>query len=215
MSKPPDVRVLEMMASKICHDLISPVGAIANGVEFLEDMGADAGEEVTGLISYSAAQASAKLKALRLVYGAGGADSSIKPKEVHDIFEDFIMGENRIRQNWNLQDPIGLREPTTGFAKMLMACLLLTCEALPKGGTITVGEDGDHITLIKGEGENAGFRDGYLNALRHKITPADLEPKFVHAYMTGLLADSYSYTIEVDESQNNIILLRLKIPHVS
>lgn len=215
MTKSPDVRVLEMMASKICHDLISPVGAVANGVEFLEDMGADAGEEVINLISYSAGQASAKLKALRMAYGAGGADSSIKPKEVYEVFEGFIHGENRIRQNWNPNDNIGLPEPTTGFAKMLMACLLLTVEALPKGGTITVGNDGDYVTLIKGDGENAGFRDGYLNALRHNITPENLEPKFVHAYMTGLLAKSYGYTIEVDEGNHNTIHLRLKIPHVS
>jgi len=72
MSVTIDTDILELMASKVCHDLISPIGAVNNGIEFLTEMGPDAGEEVTDLIAFSASQASAKLKAFRMAYGVGG-----------------------------------------------------------------------------------------------------------------------------------------------
>ena len=57
---PLNAAVLELLASRICHDLISPVGAVNNGVEFLEEMGADAGAEAIQLIAHSARQASVR-----------------------------------------------------------------------------------------------------------------------------------------------------------
>ena len=68
--------VIELLASRICHDLVSPVGAINNGVEFMEEMGDDAEQrkEALGLISHSASQASAKLMAFRIAYGSGGRE---------------------------------------------------------------------------------------------------------------------------------------------
>jgi histidine phosphotransferase ChpT len=86
-AKPIDVAMLEVLASKICHDLISPIGAVNNGVELIEDMGPDAGPEATALIAFSAQQASAKLQAFRMAYGIGGADSNIKPEDVHKAIE--------------------------------------------------------------------------------------------------------------------------------
>ena len=75
---------LEALSSKICHDLISPIGAVNNGLEILEELGADAGEEVIELISFSAAQASAKLRAFRMVYGSGGSDNNLKASDAHE-----------------------------------------------------------------------------------------------------------------------------------
>ena len=101
MSNTIDTGILEILSSKICHDLISPIGAVNNGIEFLTEMGPDAGEEVTDLIAFSANQASAKLKAYRMAYGAGGADDSIKPEEVDQAIEDIISAEGKIKQDWD------------------------------------------------------------------------------------------------------------------
>ena len=105
MSDKIDIEILEVLASKICHDLISPIGAVNNGVEILEEMGPDAGPDVTELIAYSAASASAKLKAYRLAYAAGGADINLKPEDVHEAIEGIVAKDNKIQQNW---DPIAL-----------------------------------------------------------------------------------------------------------
>ncbi len=214
MNNTTSVRILEIMASKICHDLISPVGAVANGVEILEEMGPDAGEDVSQLIAYSAAQANAKLKALRLAYGMGGADSSIIAEDVHKIFGEYIAGEARVQQKWDPHADIGL-QPQAGFAKTLISALILATEALPKGGVISVTADGEDTTLITGEGENAHFRDGYLNALAGKTLETELEPQQAHAYITGLLMKNYGFDIKVDETENNFIFLRIKKADVS
>jgi histidine phosphotransferase ChpT len=209
-----DIRLLELLASKICHDLISPVGAVSNGVEILEEMGTDAGDDVTGLISFSAAQAAAKLKTLRTAYGLGGADSSIKPEDVHKTFGEFIGGDGRVKQDWNPHAPLGLAQPITGFSKVLMCTLLLTIEALPKGGTISVREGGANLTLVEGKGENAGFREGYLDALQQKVNTELLTPKLVHASITGLISTHYGFGLDVDQSGDNTIVLKISSPVV-
>ena len=214
MSQTSYVRILEIMASKICHDIISPVGAIANGIEIMEELGPDAGEDVTQLISHSATQASAKLKTLRLAYGLGGSDSSIIPEDVHKIFGDFIAGENRVTQNWDPNADLGI-EPQTGFSKILICTLLLAIEALPKGGEISVQKEDDQTTVVTAQGDNAQFREGYISALKQETSENNIEPQHTHAYITGLLASHYGFTIDVDESKSNFIYLRLRLSHVS
>ena len=208
-----NARIMELLASKICHDLISPVGAISNGVEILEEMGADAGDDVTSLISFSAEQANAKLRTMRLAYGIGGSDESIKVEDVHALFGDFISGEKRLSQDWDPYADIGIA-PKKGLAKMLILSLLLVIDALPKGGVLSIESDGKDTAMIKGEGENAHFREGYLHALAHSIDIEDLEPKHTHPYVTGLIAKNHGFEITIDETENNFIILRLKSSNV-
>ncbi len=73
--------MLEVLASRVCHDLISPVGAVHN-VEFLQETGIEGGADAIALIAHSAQQAAAKLQIFRLAYGAGGRDPNIKPEDV-------------------------------------------------------------------------------------------------------------------------------------
>lgn len=209
------VRILELMASKVCHDLISPIGAVSNGVEFLEEMGTDAGDEVTDLIAYSAEQASIKLKVFRLAYGAGGADSSIKQEDIHKIFGEYIGGDEKIVQNWDPYLPLGFIDPPRGFCKILLCCLILLVEALPKGGTISVTNGNDSSVHLRAAGENAGLREGSLNALMGTVDLPKLEPKLVHSYITYLLSMHYGFSIHVNEDNNRSILLRLSISDVS
>ena len=213
MTQMNDVKLLELLASKICHDLISPVGSVSNGVEILEEMGADAGEDVTELISFSATQAAAKLKAMRMAYGLGGSDPSIKFEDVHKLFEDFIAGEKRLSQDWDPYADYGI-ESCDGLSKMLLCCLKLAAEGLPRGGVVSVkkGEDGIQICA---EGENAHFRTNVVSALDNAISVDDLDPKLVHAYVTGLMAKNYNFVIHTDETQENLISLLLKTSVVS
>lgn len=209
MSNNIDIHILELLASKICHDLISPIGAINNGLEILEELGPDAGPDVTGLIAFSAAQASAKLQAYRMAYGAGGADSHIKPEDVYNAIEAIVAEEKKIVQNWDPHGPLGPDEYPTGFCKMLISALLLAMECLPKGGTISVNAGDNNGTIIRAEGENAGLREGTEEALNLKISSENMEPKFMHAYISGLLASHYNFTIMPGESGANFISFNL------
>ena len=206
-----DVGILELLASKICHDLISPIGAVNNGIEILEEMGPDAGQEVTDLISYSAAQASAKLQAYRMAYGAGGADTSIKPEDVHKTIEAIVSADKKVKQNWDPHAPLGPADRPSGFSKLLMSAILLGMEALPKGGTISVKNDGDSV-IVMAAGTDAGLRDGTAEALSLAMPRDKLEPKFMHAYVTGLIARHYDYKMTAHDSKEGFVGIRFTPP---
>ncbi len=214
MSNVGNAKIIELLASKICHDLISPIGAISNGIEIMEELGGDDNCDITKLLSFSATQANAKLKAMRLAYGAGGTDPNIKINDIYNIFEDYISGENRISQDWNPNEKFNI-DDKIGFAKSLMLLLLFAVDTLPKGGIISVKPYDHNSILINAKGENAHFRDNYLHALEHNISSSDLDPKLIHPYITGLLTKNYGFKIDVEKIENNFISLRLKYTDVS
>ncbi len=211
MSTAIDTGILEILASKICHDLISPIGAVNNGIEFLEDMGPDAGKEVTDLIAFSAGQASAKLKAYRMAYGAGGADDSIKPEEVHQAIQDIVGAEDKITQEWDPYGDLGYEDRPKAFCKMLVCALLLGMDSMPKGGTLGVsaGKNSGE-TLVTAKGEDASIRENSGSALTLALPRESLEPKYVHAYMTGLLGQAYGYSFEIENAGTDSVEITIK-----
>ena len=213
MSTNIDMDLLEMLASKVCHDLISPIGAVNNGIEFLEDMGPDAGKEVTDLIAFSAGQASAKLKAYRMAYGAGGADDSIKPEEVHEAIQDIVGSEDKIRQDWDAYGDLGFGdERPKAFCKLLICGLLQAMDCLPKGGTLQVKAGSAGQTIIIAQGEDAAIRERSGEALSLEMPKDTLEPKYVHSYMSGLIAQSYGYSFSMAASGDNSVEITLTHP---
>ncbi|MDB5492065.1 MAG: hypothetical protein JWO78_1914 [Micavibrio sp.] len=206
-----DSTVLEIMASRICHDLISPVGAVNNGVEFLqEDMGADGGDmsDAIGLISMSAQSAGARLQAFRLAYGAGGRDVTVKPSEVHKVFENLVVPEGKITQDWNAETLYAGVELVEGFCKLLMCTLILAQEALPKGGVVRVTREGEN-TIVTAEGNDAMVRPQVDKALERKIDISIVEPRLVHPYVIGILASQYGHSITVVTQETGKIAFKI------
>ena len=204
-----DIRVLEMLASKVCHDLISPISAVSNGVEFLAEMGADAGDEVTDLIKTSAQQASAKLQCYRMAYGLGGADTSIKLEDVHKTFALMIEQDDKIHQKWDPHAPLGPEDRPAGLCKMLMCALILGTECLPRGGDITVTSDGNDGITITANGDNASLFGRAGDALALKLDYSEVDPRMVHPYMCGLLAKHHGYDLKVKSQETGLISLSL------
>lgn len=206
--------VLELLASRICHDIISPVGAINNGIELMTEMGPEGMEDGLELVGYSAAQSAAKLAAFRLAYGAGGRDPHIKPEDVQKVFGELIRAEGKISQAW---DPFGKLGPDPlppGYCKMLMGAMMLAMEALPKGGYISVRPAGDSASLIIAEGDGAVIRDGVNDALNQNIEPEDLDPRLVHPYALSVIADSYDFKISIKSESEGRIEFTLDCPLV-
>lgn len=199
MKDPIDAGMLEMLASKICHDLISPIGAIHNGIEFMNDMGPNAGPEAAELISFSAGQASAKLQAFRLAYGAGGADPNLKPEDIYKTIQLLVGSEKKLSQNWDPHANLGDIASKKGFCKILACAFLLAIEALPKGGKLSAASGNGASVSIRAEGADAGLRGNSEKALNLEISREDLEPACIHACMTGLLARHYGFKITAAE----------------
>ncbi len=177
--------LMELLSSRICHDLVSPVGAINNGLEFMEDMADDpeGRKEATNLIAHSATAAGARLMAFRLAYGSGAVDGNIKPEDIQKAFGTLIRTDGKIRQSWDPFGPLGIPASTRGFSKMLMGCLMLAQECLPKGGMVFIDAGTNAETLIKAEGTGATIREGVEGALAGTLDMSQIDPRLVHPYI--------------------------------
>lgn len=143
MTEPADIGDLELAAlisSRICHDVINPVGAIANGLEMLDEEHDEAmREQAMALIRKSAYQASAKLQFARLAFGAAGsAGAEIDLRDAERVARDFVQGA---RHSLSWQGP-----PVTlpkNKVKLLLNLIALGVMALPRGGTVSVEINGE------------------------------------------------------------------------
>ena len=207
--------VIELLASRICHDLVSPVGAINNGVEFMEEMGDDEVQrkEALGLIQHSAAQASAKLMAFRIAYGAGGRDANIKPEDVQKAFSQLISADGKISQTWDPFGNLGPKPLPYAFCKMLMAGMMLAMECLTKGGYVSVRPgEGDQTLIIAESDAGVLLRDNVEAALRQDIQTEDLDPRLVHPYAISVVAEHYGYNLRVKDKRDDRVIFALDCP---
>lgn len=135
---PQDIAAL--VGSRICHDLISPVGAISNGVELLSLTDGDPRAEMA-LISESVENASARIKYFRIAYGATSADQMVSRNDVMAILSAVARG-GRFTYFWQVEGDQSRQMVRAAF--LIMQCLE---SAMPLGGDITLSQNGDKWTL--------------------------------------------------------------------
>ena len=143
---PDSLELAALLCSRVCHDLISPVGAIVNGLEVLDDSkNSDDREFALNLIRKSAKTASAKLQFCRLAFGAAGsAGAQIDTGDAEAMSRGFIE-DDKTKIVWNLPRTL---QPKNRV-KLLLNMLVLAQQAIPRGGTLTVG--------AIGAGDNSGL----------------------------------------------------------
>jgi histidine phosphotransferase ChpT len=129
-----------LVGSRICHDLISPIGAISNGVELMSLTDNTAGEEMA-LIQQSVNSAAARIKFFRIAYGAATEGQTTQRAEIKVILDGLSEG-GRVAYDWQLED---------GQDRPLVRCIFLLLQAvetaLPLGGQITVSARGTTIVI--------------------------------------------------------------------
>lgn len=187
-------RVLELIASRICHDLVSPVGAVSNGVELMQELGDGAGSEAMKLVADSAHQAGVRLKAFRLCYGAAGTDKNVGFKEIREMFLE-LLASGRVTAEFEQDLPHKFSMPPRGFFKCLLNLFILAEECNHGEGRIHVGATEDGKLRVIVSGRNPAFRDGAEMALKGETPVEDLDPRLVHAYITGKLATYFDMTL--------------------
>jgi histidine phosphotransferase ChpT len=157
-----------LMCSRVCHDIISPVGAIANGLELLDE-GADAEtrEIAMGLIRSSAANASARLQFARIAFGAAGSErADIDTGDAEAVARGYFANEKKIDLTW--QGPRALLPKNK--VKLLLNLLLVAASSIPRGGTLSA--------VIDNPGDELRF------TIRANGRAARIPPLF-HALLTG------------------------------
>lgn len=164
----PDIAAL--IGSRICHDLISPIGAIGNGLELLSMSGAGGAE--VALIAESVANASARIRFFRIAFGLAAPDQGIARSEILGILKD-VYGDSRIRIDWGVGADCRRLEAKAVF--LAVQCLE---NALPYGGEIAVSRANGawHLT---GRSQKLKHDQGLWSILTG-AAPDGLDPKNVH-----------------------------------
>jgi len=202
-----DLDLAALLCSRVCHDLISPTGAVVNGIEVLDDKDSDeeTREFALDLIRKSARTASARLQFCRLAFGAAGSagaqiDLGDAEKVARGQFED-----EKTRVVWNV--PRAFLDKNR--VKLLLNMMVLAGQAIPRGGVMTV----DPV----GEGDAMAFRIGATGTIARvpQAIPAllDAAPEngvvdahAIQPYYTGLLARTCGLAVSIASEDGGIVV---------
>lgn len=221
MSMTVDLRVAELLCSRLCHELINPVGAVNNGIELLSDLTEAADPEAMALIAQSAKSAAARLHFYRLAYGeAVGVAADLTLGEALAV-AGSVIETNRVHLAGQGQGSDRSADAayrlTRPVLKLLLNVLVLGAEALPRGGRLAVGlgSHGDGTALeVSAEGDQAGLTSETQAALEGRIDAGTLTARTVHAYFAGRLSEALALPIEIAQSQGFFsIAVRLPAAH--
>jgi histidine phosphotransferase ChpT len=207
-----DPYVLELMASRICHDVISPVGAINNGLELLQEMGLEGGNEAIGLIAKSAEQANRRLRLFRYAYGSAGSKDLADNKDLRRTAFEYLEGSRTVLE-WPETEPmpgIGQQFPK-GMMKAVINLIVLGSEMVTKAGLVKLRQPsmGSYPIEIHVSGDGANFREGMEASLQGTIEPQNLDARLVHAYITGALIRFYGLKLMTTKSADGKVVFAL------
>ncbi len=179
-----------LLCSRVCHDLISPTGAIVNGLEVLEESKDEETKTFAlNLIKKSAKGASARLQFCRLAFGAAGsAGAQIDLGDAENVARGFIEDE-KVKITWNLPRVLMPKNRV----KLLLNMLVVAGQAIPRGGALTIDPVGDGETMsfrIAATGLNARIPHAVPGLLSGGAAGDPIDAHAVQPYYTGLLARS-------------------------
>jgi histidine phosphotransferase ChpT len=204
-----------LLSSRICHDVISPVGAIVNGLEVLED---EKDEEMRGfaldLIKKSARTASARLQFCRLAFGAAGsAGASIDTGDAEQVARG-LLADDRTRVEW---DAARVLMPKNRVKLVLNLCLIAAA-TIPRGGTIRVQIGGDetapHI-CVEAQGANARLASHVPRLLAGEAETGTVDAQGIQPFYAGLVARAANMNISVTTAADKITIEALPIAVVA
>ncbi len=196
-----------LLCSRICHDVISHVGAIVNGLEVLEDE-QDAGmrEVALELIKKSAASASARLQFCRLAFGAAGsAGASIDTGDAESVARGLLASE-KTTLAWNAARRLAPKNKV----KLLLNLCLIAAGTIPRGGVLSVDltGEGDEIAMkIASQGTNARLANGICDLLAARPEGGRVDAHTIQPYFAGLVAQQCGMEIEVATAPEAVALV--------
>jgi histidine phosphotransferase ChpT len=186
-----------LLCSRICHDLISPAGAIVNGLEVLEE--SDDAETKTfamDLIKKSARTASARLQFCRIAFGAAGsAGAQIDTGDAETTARGFIE-DDKVKLTWNLQRALLPKNRV----KLLLNMLVVGGGTIPRGGTLTVDPIGSGETMgfkVTATGINARIAQAVPGLLEGQSESGTIDAHAIQPYYTGLLARACGLSVDL------------------
>lgn len=188
-----DLELASLLASRLCHDVVGPVGAIQNGLELIAEDDSMT-EMAMDLIRKSAAQATAKLQFARMAYGAAGGAEVLDPGEAARLTDAMFAGERaNLDWRWN-----GEAAPRVHI-KIAMLLATFALGAVPRGGTVSVSHDADGMLVVAAEG--GAIRTPPFTEI---VTDGGdvTDPRAVQAALIERLAATAGWRVVTETSEN-------------
>ncbi len=206
-----DIQLTAFMASRICHDLVGPIGAINNGLELLEEETDEDTRAYAQEVILSSAQAAwTRLEFARLAFGASsGMGQAIDAGQAERIARGYVE-EGRHRLTWNAPPEIRLEKV---HARLLMILIAISLPAVPMGGEVTVevtGETEAPVLAVRCAGRSARIPDGVPGILSGAALD-DLDPRTILPYYAARLADEVGMAIEVAAQDKQIVFTARRV----
>lgn len=201
------VEFASLLCSRLCHDLLSPVGAMNNGIELLADEDdPDMRARVIELLADSARASADRLKFFRLAFGAGGGlGETLAANEVKVAVEGLVRGNARIELGWMVETPA---IPKTA-AKILLNLVMVAFDALVRGGRLDVGVEGGEV-VVRAEGPRIVLDAEIRAVLASGQGPVTSRTSAV--WLTRRLADEAGGRLTLADGEANVLLLGATFP---
>ena len=202
---PDTLELAALLCSRVCHDLISPVGAIVNGLEVLDDNPKPEDRDFAlDLIRKSAKTASARLQFCRLAFGAAGsAGAQIDLGDAQTMARGHIE-DGKVTSTWNLPR---LLLPKNRV-KLLLTMLIIAQQTIPRGGTLTIDPIGEGEAMsfrVTSSGLNARVPQNIVDLLSVSST-ATVDAHAVQPYYTRLLAQACGLNVTLVPDGEKVVI---------
>jgi histidine phosphotransferase ChpT len=202
-----------LLCSRLCHDLLSPVGALNNGLELLADEhDPEMRARCLDLLSESATASANKLKFFRLAFGAaGGFGEEVDAREAKLAIEGMFVSTGRIELGWMVQMPT-LSKPAI---KVLLNLALIAGDALVRGGRLDVGAEHSNKGLeiaIRAEGPRLVLDPELRLALTGEVAASDVTPRAAPAWLAHSIVHSCGGTMMVSDPGSEFLLFGASLP---
>lgn len=205
-----DLRMAQLLCSRVCHDLIGPAGAVNSGIELLGEGGEMAGDALA-LVAQSGRQVADRLAFFRVAFGQGGGSGPRAVAEARGVALKALEG-GRLAFDWPAEATAcaeGALAP--GAVKLLLNLVLLAADCLPRGGQVAVRAapmEGGVGVALTATGQGARLRDGMAAAL----AADDGAEASAHTVIGGFarsLAGALGTAIEINEAADEVRLAAL------
>ena len=184
-----DLRVLELLMARLCHDLAGPIAAIGNGAELLQDEDPDFVRQAASLIGDSAGTAAKRLKLFRFAYGfSAGALAGAPP---HLLASEYFSGGSIVCDYAE-----SVRDLAPAWQRLGCNLLMIAGEALPRGGKLALVAEAGAV-MVAAQGEVTGPSAEASEAIALRAPVEALTSRTVGAYFAGLLAHALGRRLRV------------------
>jgi histidine phosphotransferase ChpT len=196
-----------LLCSRLCHDLLSPVGALNNGLELLADEhDPEMRVRVLELLSESARASANKLKFFRLAFGAaGGFGETVDTREAQAALEGLFGDNHRVKIGWMVEDPVLPKHAI----KVLLNLALIGGDALIRGGQLDIGAeivDGSIEIVVRADGPRIVLDSELRGALAGGQDDMPVTPRAAAAFLAHALVAQGGGTLQVSPPDSDVLL---------